>query len=184
MNPLRIAALAAVVVVGLGLAYFAFTAITGPPGVPLTSTTPNAGQAATQFNAVGFYLKVDSVQRSAGEVRLQLTFINRSDQQQRADPHDFRLDGNGLRTTEGSVPPQVEPYFTGPGGACPDWGRVDLYPPGASNAPLRDPEGTRAGATWGPSALCFQDPGGALTLVWEPDVAFGPLSEPIRIPLR
>ena len=164
---------AAAVVVGAGLAYFAWTAINGPIGVPLTSATPNAGQAATQFGAVGFYLKVDGVKRNGDQVEVSLTFVNKSAQQQRANPQDFSLEG---RST-------VRPTF---GSGCPDWGRVDLYPPGGdSNAPLRDPNGTRAGATWGPSLLCFSSAGsGALTLIWEPDVAFGPLSEPIRIPLR
>ena len=167
---LRIAGIAAAAIVGLGLAYFAWTAFKGPPGVPLTSPTPNAGQAATQFNAVDFYLKVGGVKRSSGQVQIALTFINKSSQQQRANPEDFSLGGAG-------------PVF-GPG--CPDWGRVDLYPPGGdSRAPLRDAAGTHAGSSWGPSTLCFQDAGaGSLTLVWEPDVAFGPLSEPIRIPLR
>ena len=169
---------------GAGLAYFAFTAVNGPIGVPLTSTTPDAGQAATQFNAVGFFLKVDSVTRNEHGVSVQLTFTNKTEQQQRADPQDFKLDGKGQQTSEGMIPAELSPYFTSPGGGCPNWGRVDLYPPGGSGAPMRDPEGTRAGAVWGPSTLCFQDPGGALTLVWEPDVAFGPLSEPIRIPLR
>jgi len=176
-----------VVVFGAGLAYFAFTAVNGPIGVPLISPTPNAGQAATQFGAVGFFLKVDGVQRGSYGVRLQLTFFNRSNEQQRADPQDFRLEGKGRQTGEGEVQPQQEPFFTsGPAqlNQCPNWGRVDLYPPGGGDQPLRDPAGTRAGAIWGPSTLCFQDPGGALTLIWEPDVAFGPLSEPIRIPLR
>lgn len=170
----RAAVIAVVVVVGAGLAYFAWTAVNGPVGVPLTSPTPNAGQAATQFAAVGFKLQVASVQRSQGSVRLELVFRNTSTQQQRADPQDFSLVAGGAT---------VRPTF---GSDCPNWGRVDLYPAGApSGEPLRDAQGTRAGATWGPSALCFPDPGaGSLTLVWEPDVAFGPLSEPIRIPLR
>lgn len=173
----RLVAIAAVVAVGLGLAYFAWTAFNGPVGVPLTSPTPNHGQAATQFGAVGFYLQVDSVERGTRQVRLELTFVNRSDQQQRANPQDFTL-------VAGSSAPVAPAFGTG----CPDWGRVDLFPPGApiGGQPLRDPEGTRAGTTWGPSALCFPAASGtgALTLVWEPDVAFGPLSEPIRIPLR
>ena len=161
------------VVVGLGLGYFAYTAFAGPIGLPLTSPTPDAGQAATQFNAVGFYLKADSVTRDAGTVRVELTFTNRSAQQQRADPQDFSLVHDGAAG--------VRPSF---GAGCPNWGRVDLYPPGGGAQPLRDAAGTKAGPVWGPSALCFPDPGGALTLIWEPDVAFGPLSEPIRIPLR
>ena len=170
----RAALIAVVVVVGAGLAYFAWTAVNGPIGVPLTSVTPNAGQAATQFGSVGFKLQVASVQRSPGTVRLELIFRNTSTQQQRADPQDFLLMAGGAT---------ARPSFSS---ECPNWGRVDLYAPGApSSEPLRDAGGTRAGATWGPSALCFPDPGaGALTLVWEPDVAFGPLSEPIRIPLR
>jgi hypothetical protein len=163
-----------VVVVGAGLAYFAFTAVYGPPGVPLTSATPNAGQAATQFNAVGFRLRVDGIDRTGGIVRLQLLFTNTSTQQQRADPQDFRLEGSAAAQ---------RPFFHD-GSDCPNWGRVDLYPPGGSDGRLRDPGGTKAGPVWGPSQLCFQDPGGSLTLIWEPDVAFGPLSEPIRIPLR
>jgi len=159
--------------VGLGLAYFAWTAFEGPIGVPLTSPTPNAGQAATQFEAVGFYLKVDSVARGADGVRVQLTFNNTSSQQQRADPQDFTL------TNQTGT--QVRPQFND---SCPDWGRVDLYPLQGGDAPLRDPGGTKAGAHWGPSTLCFPSIGGSLTLIWEPDVAFGPLSEPIRIPLR
>lgn len=161
------------VVFGLGLAYFAWTAVNGPIGVPLDSPTPNAGQAATQFQAVGFYLKVDGVERTAGIARIQVTFTNKSSRQQRADPQDFLLSGSA---------PQQHPFFNNTG--CPNWGRVDLYAPSDNGEPLRDPEGTRAGAVWGPSTLCFQDPGGSLTLIWEPDVAFGPLSEPIRIPLR
>ena len=161
------------VVVGAGLAYFAFTAVNGPIGVPLTSTTPNAGQAATQFNAVGFHLKVDAVQRTAGGIRLQLTFTNTSSQQQRANPEDFTLTNDSATT--------FRPQFNAD---CPNWGRVDLYPQGAGDEPQRDPEGTRAGPVWGPSPLCFGYLGGNLTLIWEPDVAFGPLSEPIRIPLR
>lgn len=169
------------VIFGAGLAYFAFTVVNGPIGVLLTSATPNAGQAATQFGAVGFYLKVDGVQRGTNGVKLQLTFFNRSDQQQRANPQDFQLEGNASH--------RQPPYFTAsePTSSlkeCPDWGRVDLYPSGGGDQPLRDPGGTRAGAVWGPSTLCFEDPGGELTLIWEPDVAFGPLSEPIRIPLR
>ena len=170
--------------VGAGLAYFAFTAVNGPIGVPLTSTTPNAGQAATQFNAVGFYLKVDSVTRDAGTIRVTLTFTNRTRQQQRANPQDFTLQGKGTQTSEGEIQPVANPVFDSEGD-CKDWGRVDLYGPGEPAAdPLRDPGGTRAGAVWGPATLCFQDPTGSLTLIWEPDVAFGPLSEPIRIPLR
>jgi hypothetical protein len=161
------------VVFGAGLAYFAFTAINGPIGVPTTSPTPNAGQAATQFGAVGFRLRVDALRRLGGQVQVQLTFTNSSQQQQRADPRDFTLSN-----ASGS---SVRPAF---GGSCPDWGRVDLYPPGAGAEPLRDPGGTRSGPTWGPSSLCFPALAGSLTLVWEPDVAFGPLSEPIRIPLR
>lgn len=168
---LRIGAIAVAAVVGLGLAYFAWTAFNGPVGVPLTSPTPNRGQAATQFGSVDFYLAVDGVEVTRGQVRVSLTFTNRSRQQQRADPLDFTLGGR-------------RPVF---GDGCPNWGRVDLYPPGGpSDQPLRDPAGTRAGAVFGPSTLCFPAPAGtgALTLVWEPDVAFGPLSEPIRIPLR
>lgn len=160
--------------VGAGLAYFAFTAVNGPIGVPLTSTTPNAGQAATQFQAVDFYLRVDRVDRTGGVVRVTMTFTNRSTQQQRADPQDFTLHGGGS---------DAKPFFHD-SADCPNWGRVDLYPRNGGDEPLRDPEGTRAGAVWGPSTLCFQDPTGSLTLIWEPDVAFGPLSEPIRIPLR
>jgi hypothetical protein len=168
---LRPAAIAVVAVAGIGVGYLAWTAVSGPPGVPLTSPTPDRGRAATQFGAVEFYLRVDEVRRDAAGLRLELTFTNRSREQQRADPLDFTLQGRR---------PVFEP-------GCPDWGRVDLYPPaGARDEPLRDPGGTRAGPVWGPSTLCFPEPVGseALTLVWEPDVAFGPLSEPIRIPLR
>lgn len=160
-------------VIGLGLAYFAYTAVNGPPGVALNSTTQNAGQAATQFNAVSFYLKVDAVDHTTDGLRLELTFTNKSSQQQRADPQDFTL------TNESGT--KVRPQFSD---SCPNWGRVDLYPPGGQDEPLRDPGGTKAGPTWGPSPLCFTGLGGELTLIWEPDVAFGPLSEPIRIPLR
>ena len=159
---------------GLGLAYFAWTAIVGPVGVPLTSPTPNAGQAATQFGAVGFYVRVDRVLRVPEGVSVDLTFRNTSTQQQRVDTADFELKAHSGNWVRYSV-------FDG----CDGGGRVDMYPAGMPrSAPLRDADGERAGATYR-TAICFPDPGpGPLTLVWEPDVAFGPLSEPINIPLR
>ncbi len=107
-------------------------------------------------------------------VLIDVTFTNTSGEQQRVDAADFHLKGrNG----------NVARYIVF--GACSDGGRVDLYPAGMPpTTPLRDPEGQRAGATY-ETSICFPDPGGGpLTLVWEPDVAFGPLSEPINIPLR
>lgn len=145
-------------------------------GEPMTSATPNHGQAAREFGGrVGFTVDVTQVDRESARLVLHLTFRNTSSEQQRANPADFRLeDATGWHAA---------PVFEAP---CADWGRVDLYPPGATSQPLRDPNGTRAGATW-LGTLCFPEPPGesaALTLVWEPDVAFGPLSVPVRISLR
>ena len=171
----RVVAGLVVLAVGAGLAYFVFTAVNGPIGVPLTSSTPNQGQAATQFGSVDFKLEVTGVSRTGAGTVVELVFRNTSHQQQRADPRDFSLVAGHGRP--------VSPTF---GSGCPDWGRVDLYGPAEpASDPLRDAGGTRAGPTWGPSPLCFPPPGnGPLTLIWEPDVAFGPLSEPINIPLR
>ena len=143
--------------------------------MPLTSPTPNAGQAATQFGAVGFYLHVNRVERVQQGVLLDLSFSNTSTQQQRVDNADFQLKGRSGNLVRHTV-------FEG----CSNGQqRVDLYPRGMpASTPLRDPDGLRAGATYR-DTICFPDPGdGPLTLVWEPDVAFGPLSEPINIPLR
>ncbi|HEX6489333.1 MAG TPA: hypothetical protein VF137_10760 [Candidatus Dormibacteraeota bacterium] len=169
-------AVAAVCVLFIGgvLVYFVITAVNGPFGVPLTSPTPDAGQAATQFGSVGFYLHVTKVDRGGDHVTVAITLENTSEQQQRFDPQDFRLQAQGDALSEAAIPAD----------GC-RWGRVDLYPRGMpASTPLRDPEGERAGATWF-AAVCFPRAGtGALTLIWSPDVAFGPLSEPIRIPLR
>ena len=161
--------------VGLFLAYFAWTAIVGPVGVPLTSPTPNAGQAATQFGAVGFYLHVDKVEEPfANEALVWLTFRNTSNQQQRADNADFQLQARNGHWVRYSV-------FEG----CSNGIRTDLYPERMPRTtPLRDPDGAAADAVFS-TDICFTDPGPKpWTLIWEPDVAFGPLSEPIRIPLR
>lgn len=146
----------------------------GPVGVPLTSPTPDAGQAATQFGSVGFYVHVDAVVGSTEHVAIRMTFRNTSTQQQRVDVADFQLqaaNGAAVRAT--------------PGDGCQSAGRVDLYAPGMpSSTPLRDRDGQRVGPTYR-TAICFPAPGPKpWTLIWEPDVAFGPLSEPIRIPLR
>ena len=142
-------------------------------GQPLVSATPNHGQAAREFGGtLGFTLDVTQVDRADGRLVLHVRFQNTTSEQQRANPADFQL--------EDSAGWHAKAVFEAP---CSDWGRVDLYPPGAGSQPLRDPNGTRAGATW-EGVLCFSEPPSAdrrLTLVWEPDVAFGPLSIPVRI---
>lgn len=165
--PLVAVAAALVLVIG----YAAFTAARNLG----TGAAPSRG-GATATNAmgpVGFKVKVDQVQRSDGEIIVTLTFENTSDSQQRADPADFRLKVSGR---------EVTPSF---GATCSNWGRVDLYPPSGSNEPLRDPNGTKAPATWGPATLCFADSAAPsdLVLVWSPDVAFGPLSGTSEIDL-
>ena len=163
------AAVAVLALVGLA----AYAAATVPDRTTIHSQTANRGDAASITGPVGFHVAVASVTPSAGQVQLQLQFQNTSNQQQRADPADFRL------TAAGGW--HAAPVF---GDGCPNWGRVDLYPKGGGDQPLRDPAGTKAGPTWS-GTLCFPQPpsGGALTLVWEPDVAFGPLSDPVLIPL-
>jgi hypothetical protein len=167
--------LAIVAAVGLFLAYFAWTAIVGPVGISLTSPTPDAGQAAGQFGAVGFYLHVTRVERTpANEVLIWMTFPNTSDRQQRVDNEDFELQahtGNRVHWTAGD--------------GCSNGIRVDLYSETmARTTPLRDPGGERAGSIY-KTDVCFPNPGSTpWALIWQPDVAFGPLSEPIRVPLR
>ena len=68
---LRAVAGVCVLAVGGLLAYFVFTAVNGPIGVPTTSTTPNAGQAATQFGSVGFTLRVAGLSRTPDQVVLK-----------------------------------------------------------------------------------------------------------------
>ena len=157
-----LAAIAAVAVLVIG--YAAFNA---GSNVGIGATPSRVGATATNvMGTVGFKVKVDQVQRSEGEVIVTVTFQNTSDSQQRADPADFSLKVGGH---------DVAPSF---GTTCRNWGRVDLYPPAGSNEALRDPNGTKAYATWGPATLCFADSAAPSDLVlgWNPDVAFGPLS--------
>jgi hypothetical protein len=171
---LRAALVVVAVCAGGILAYFAATAGAAILGPPALSPTPNSGQAASRFGPVGFKVQVVGRSDAAGTLQVRLVFRNESSQQQRADPADFVLEGpRGYAAA---------PVF-GPG--CPDWGRVDLYPPGdTATQPLRDAGGTAAPAVWGPSTLCFAGaPPAGLTLVWSPDVAFGPLGQDTRIPL-
>lgn len=142
--------------------------------MPLTSPTPNAGQAATQFGSVGFFVQVTRVVRQPQMVFVDMTFRNTSTQQQRVDIADFEL-----RAQNGNW------VHAAPGDGCQSVGRVDMYPAGMSrSSPKRDADGAAVGSTYR-TGICFPDPGPApFTLIWEPDVAFGPLSEPIHIPLR
>ena len=165
--PLAAIATAAVLVVG----YAVFKAASN---VGIGAAPSRGGATATNvMGTVGFKVKVDQVQRSDGKVIVMLTFENTSDSQQRADPADFILKVGGH---------DIAPSFGAP---CSNWGRVDLYPPAGSNEPLRDPNGTKAPATWGPATLCFADSAtpSDLVLVWNPDVAFGPLSGTSEIDL-
>lgn len=163
----------AMVVVGAALAYFVIAA-SGVIG-PVVSPTPNNGQAATQFGPVQFTVQVVDVARAAGRVEIKVVFRNKSQSQQRADPADFLLKSGSQR---------LHAEF-GPG--CADWGRVDLYPTGDTAAqPRRDADATGVGPTWGPTVLCFRDPGpgSALTLAWTPDVSFALFGQETDIPVR
>lgn len=156
----------------VAVAYAVFRSETGGL-IPGPSTTPRTGAASNWLGPVGFAVKVTSVQRTGSSLVVQLSFRNTSNSQQRADPGDFTLVSGHQN---------LRPTF-GPG--CPNWGRVDLYPSGATSQALRDPGGTRAGSTWGPSSLCFPVSRlpAKLILEWSPDVAFGPLSDTTRIDL-
>lgn len=166
--PLIAIAATALVVVG----YAAFKA----EGNLRAGDRPTTGSASANnvIGPVGFKVNVDNVQRSGDQIVVTLTFDNTSDAQQRADPADFSLKIDGHT---------VGPSF---GTNCPNWGRVDLYPPGGSSEPLRDSDGTKAPATWGPATLCFADSSAPTDLIleWSPDVAFGPLSGTSEIDLR
>lgn len=153
--------------------------------IPKHSSPPdrasvNHGEAGTAVGGkVGFSVDVDSVQRGVDMsgstlVVVTVTFHNSSGAQQRADPLDFSLQtGDKARG----------PVFVA-GTDCAQWPRTDLYPAHASGQAPRDPGGGRAGQSFGPSTVCFADPGpGSLSLVWDPDVSAPFLDSPTVIPL-
>ena len=164
--------LIAIAIIGLAVVgYLAFEAEAnlGTRARPATG----GGTAYSLSGPVGFKVRVDTVQRADDQIVVTLTFDNTSHSQQRADPADFALKINGHA---------LRPSFSS---ECPNWGRVDLYPQGGPNEPLRDTDGTKAPSTWGPATLCFADSSAATDLIleWRPDVAFGPLSGTTEIDL-
>jgi hypothetical protein len=123
-------------------------------GVQLQST-PSAGLAA---------------------VRINVSFTNTSEHQQRADLHDFTLmDATGATQ---------QPVTDDP--SCPSWPRTDLHASKDDGQPPRDLEANQVGASFGPVPICFLvggNPNADLELVWDPDVSIALLSSPVEVML-
>lgn len=111
----------------------------------------------------GFYLQVTSRQAAptpnGTEVVMQVTFRNQGRAQFSTKPADFQL----AQSTGGLLLPDFSIS------ACPQWQDIQVAP----------------GTTSRPVTLCFpeEDPSGAISLLWQPNVAPPPFATQTRIDL-